>query len=169
MRRVLVPVDDTRNSEFAVRHVITQFMNNSAMEIHLLNVQEPFSSYLTRFLSRQNVRDYHQDEAAKALRPIRQLLDGFGLPYAVHIEIGERAECIAATARRLRCDQIVMSAARKNSLTRLVENSTTNRVLELTPVPVEVIAGDAVSRWERYGIPAGLGTLIALILAAVAD
>jgi len=34
---------------------------------------------------------------------------------------------------------------------------------------IEVIAGDAVSRWERYGIPAGLGTLIALVLAAVAD
>jgi hypothetical protein len=36
-------------------------------------------------------------------------------------------------------------------------------------VPVEVIAGDAVSRWERYGIPAGVGGLIALLLAAAAD
>jgi hypothetical protein len=62
-----------------------------------------------------------------------------------------------------------MSAARKNSLTRLVENSTTNRVLELTSVPVEVIVGDSVSRWERYGIPAGLGTALALLLAAAAD
>jgi hypothetical protein len=62
-----------------------------------------------------------------------------------------------------------MSAARKNSLTRLVENSTTNRVLELTPVPVEIVAGDSVSKWERYGIPASVGTLIALLLAAAAD
>ena len=38
----------------------------------------------------------------------------------------------------------------------------------LTSVPVEVIAGNAVSPWERYGIPAGLGTLLAL-LAAMAD
>ena len=57
----------------------------------------------------------------------------------------------------------------KNSLTRLVENSTTNRVLELTSVPIEVISGNSVSRWERYGIPAGLGTAIALLLAAAAD
>jgi hypothetical protein len=62
-----------------------------------------------------------------------------------------------------------MSSARKNSLTRLVENSTTNRVLQLTSVPVEVVAGDAVSRWERYGIPAGLGALLALLLAITAD
>jgi hypothetical protein len=34
-------------------------------------------------------------------------------------------------------------------------------------VPVEVIAGEAVSRWERYGIPAGLATGMALLLAAV--
>jgi nucleotide-binding universal stress UspA family protein len=144
-------------------------MNNTEMEIHLLNVQPPLTSYITRFLSRRNVRDYHQDEAAKALRPVRQILDGFGVPYAVHIEVGEKAEAITGTAHRLRCDHIVMSAARKNSLTRLVENSTTNRVLELTSVPVEIIAGNAVSRWERYGIPAGIGTLIALLFAAAVD
>ena len=169
MNRVLVPVDGSRNSEFAVRHVVRQFMNNTAMEIHLLNVQAPLSSYITRFLSRKNVRDYHHDEAEKALRPARQILDGYGVPYAVHAELGERAECITAAAQHLHCDHIVMSAARKNSLTRLVENSTTNRVLELTPVPVEIIAGDSVSRWERYGIPAGLGTLLALLFAAVVD
>jgi Ca2+-transporting ATPase len=169
MTKVLVPVHGSRNCEFAVRHVVRQFMNNTAMEIHLLNVQAPLTSYITRFLSRKNVRDYHHDEAAKALRPLRQILDGYGVPYAVHVEIGERAEVITAAARRLHCDHIVMSAARKNSLTRLVENSTTNRVLELTPVPVEIIPGDSVSRWERYGIPAGLGTLLALLFAAAAD
>jgi hypothetical protein len=52
---------------------------------------------------------------------------------------------------------------------RPTENSTTNRMLELTSVPLEVIPGDAVSRWERYGIPAGLGTLLALLFAAAAD
>ena len=167
--KVLIPVHGSRNCEFAVRHIVRQFMNNTAMEIHLLNVQPPFSSYITRFVSRKNVRDYHRDEAEKALGPSRQILDSFGIPYAVHVEIGERAECITGAAHRLRCDQIVMSTARKNSLTRLVENSTTNRVLEITSVPVEVIAGDAVSRWERYGIPAGLGTAIALLIAALAD
>jgi nucleotide-binding universal stress UspA family protein len=169
MTKVLIPVDGSRNSEFALRHVVRQFMNNTAMEIHLLNVQQPLSSYITRFVSRKSVRDYHHDEAEKALRPARQILDSLGIPYAVHVELGPRAETITGTAHRLRCDHIVMSAARKNTLTRLVENSTTNRVLELTSVPVEIIAGDSVSKWERYGIPASLGTLIALLLAAAAD
>jgi hypothetical protein len=42
-------------------------------------------------------------------------------------------------------------------------------VLELTPVPVEVIAGDAVSRIERYGIPVGISTILGLTLFAAAD
>ena len=59
-----------------------------------------------------------------------------------------------------------MSTARKDSLTRLVEDSVTNKVLELTSVPVELIAGDAVSKFERYGIPAVLAAALALLLTA---
>ena len=95
------------------------------------------------------------------------MIDGFSIPYSVHAEVGERAKTITDTARRLRCDHIVMSTARKNSLTRLVEDSVTNKVIEMTSVPVEVIAGDAVSKWERYGIPAGIGAVLALMMAAV--
>jgi len=168
MLRVLIPVDGSRNCQFAVKHVIKEFMNNTAMEIHLLNVQTPFTKDVARFVSRKNLHDYHRDEAAKALGPVKQMLDGFSIPYSAHAEVGEKAKVITDMARRLRCDHIVMSTARKNSLTRLVENSVTNKVLALTSVPVEMIAGDAVSKWERYGIPAGVGALLALMLS-VAD
>ena len=169
MRRILIPVDSSRNCQFAVKHVIKEFMNNTAMEIHLLNVQPPFTRDIARFVSRKSLHDYHRDEAEKALGPIKQMLDGFSIPYSVHAEVGERAKTIADAARRLRCDQIVMSTARKNSLTRLVENSVTNKVIELTSVPVEVIAGDSVSKFERYGIPAGIGAALALLALAAGD
>jgi Ca2+-transporting ATPase len=164
--KTLIPVSGTPNCELAVRHVVKQFMNNTAMEVHLLNVQLPLPQYVARFLARAAVRSWHQDQAEKALAPVRKLLDGFGVPYTVHVEVGDKAECITALARRLRADHIVMATARKNSLTRWVESSVTNQVLELTTVPVEVLSGDGVSRWERYGIPAGLGALIAVLIAA---
>ena len=166
MLKILIPVDGSRNCQFAVKHIIKEFMSNTAMEIHLLNVQPPFSSYIARFVSRKSLHDYHRDEAQKALGPIKQMLDGFSIPYSAHAEVGEKANVITDTARRLNCDHIVMSTARKNSLTRLVEDSVTNRVLELTSVPVEVIAGDAMSKVERYGIPAALAAMLALLLAA---
>lgn len=166
MLKILVPVDGSPNCRFAVKHVIKEFMNNTAMEIHLLNVQPPFSRDIARFVSGKSLHDHHRDEAEKALGPIRQMLDGFSIPYSVHAEVGERARSIAEAARRLHCDHIVMSTARKNSLTRMVENSVMNKVLTLTTVPVEVIAGDAVSKWERYGIPAAIGTAAALLMFA---
>jgi nucleotide-binding universal stress UspA family protein len=168
MLKILVPVAGTRNDRFAVQDVIKRFMNNSAMEVHLLNVQTPFSADIAHFTSRKSRHDYHREQADRALAPAMAMLDKFSIPYAVHREVGDRAKVITDAARRLHCDEIVMATARKNSLTRLVENSVTDKVLELTSVPVEIIAGDSMSKWERYGIPAAIGTGLATILA-IAD
>jgi len=91
------------------------------------------------------------------------------VPYSTHTRVGDKAAIIVDEVRRLECNRIVMSTARKNSLTRMLEDSTTNRVLERTSVPVEVIAGESVSKIERYGLPAGLGAALALLIAAAAD
>jgi nucleotide-binding universal stress UspA family protein len=165
--KVLIPIDGSPNSQHAVRHVVRRFMNDSTMEVHLLNVQPRFSHDVARFTDKHNLREYHHAESEKALGPCMQLLDKFGVPYAVHMEVGDMAECITETARRLHCDEIVMSTSRKNSLTRLLENSITNRVLEISSVPVEIVPGEPASPWERYGIPAALAGLVALMFAAV--
>ena len=165
MTRILIPVGGTRNDSFAVQHVIKRFLNNTAMEVHLVNVQKPFSAYVAQFSSRRNRHDYHREQAEKALAPARAMLDKFSIPYAVHMEVGDKAALITETARRLRADEIVLATSRKNSLTRWVESSVTDRVLELTPVPVEVIAGDSMSNWERYGIPSAIAAAAAMALA----
>ena len=167
MIRVLVPVDASPNARRAVRHVIAEFRKKPAMEIHLLNIQPPFSRHVAQFASRRNRAAFHREQGEKALAPARLMLEEAGVAHSVHIEIGSRAQVIAREARRLKCDRIVMATARKNSLTRMLEDSVTNEVLELTTVPVEVIAGDAVSKWERYGIPAGIGVAFALVYAAI--
>ncbi|MEI6803409.1 MAG: universal stress protein [Burkholderiales bacterium] len=169
MEKVLVPVDGSRNTHHAVRHVINEFRKNGRMEVHLLNVQTPFSKHVAQFISRKTRDSYHRDAAAKALRPIRRMLDAANVEYSFHVEVGRKAELITDTARRLECDHIVMATARKNSLTRMLEASVTNRVLELTTVPVEVIAGDTISKAERYGIPIGVAGAIGLVLLAFAD
>jgi hypothetical protein len=46
----------------------------------------------------------------------------------------------------------------------MLEASTTNRVLERTTVPVEIIAGDSVSTLERVGVPLGLALVAAWLL-----
>ena len=165
MKRLLVPVDGSPNSEGAVRHVVNAFLQDSAMEVHLLNVQPPFSRHIAQFTSRKSRSEWHRDEAEKALAPARALLVRHGIPHSATYKLGERAKLIVDEAKRLRCNQIVMGTARKNSLTRMLQDSTTHRVLELTTVPVELIAGSTMSNLERWGLPAGIGALVALMLA----
>ncbi len=164
--RVLVPVDRTANARNAVRHVIEQSRAGLPVGLHLLDVQPPFSGHVARFAARRGRVDHRGHESEKALRPIRSMLDSAGVPYEVHVQAGPRAQVIAESATRLACDHIVMGAARRNSLTRMLDASVTSRVLELTPIPVEVVAGRAISPIERYGVPAGVGGALALLVIA---
>ena len=169
MSKILVPIDGSRNSQYAVRQVVNEFVKNPAMEIHLLNVQPPFSRHISQFIGRKTRDSFHHDAAEKALRPARQLVEKFGVPYTAHVKVGKKADIIVDEAQRLRCDRIVMSTARKNSLTRMLEDSTTNKVLEKTSVPVEVIAGESISKLERFGLPAGIVAALAFLITAAAD
>ena len=169
MLKVLVPVDTSRNSLHAVRHVINEFLKNPQMEVHVLSVQTPLSRHIAQFVSKRDRTSYYRDQAEAVLGPVRDLLDQHRVPHAMHTEIGHKAEVIADAAKRLHCDHIVIGTARQNSLTRMVESSVTNRVLELTTVPVEVIVGDSISKLERFGIPAGIGTGLAALLLLAAD
>ena len=166
MLKILVPVDGSRNALHAVRHVIAEYRRHPGFEVHLLNVQAPFSRHVSRFVARGDRDAHHKAQAEAVLAPLREMLESASVPFAQHVRVGRRAETIADEAKRLRCDHIVLATARKNSLTRMVESSVTNRVLDLTSVPVEVVVGDSVSKLERYGIPlglgAGLGTLMIL-------
>ncbi|MDQ3026125.1 MAG: universal stress protein [Pseudomonadota bacterium] len=169
MKNVLLPIGNSRNARFAVRRAIQEYLENPALDIHLLNVQMPLSRHIAQFLGQRTRDEYHRDQAAIALKPAVDLLQQHNIPYTRHIRSGDRAMIIAAEAERLHCDHIIMATARKNSLTRMLEDSTTSRVLELTKVPVELVAGDEVSRVERFGVPAGIGTAIALMIAAAVD
>lgn len=162
--RILVPVDGTRNSQHAVRHVIRSNQGRGGLEVHLLNVQTPLSRNVAQFVDQRIRTGYYRDKAEKALRSMHKLLDSAGIPHSTHMEIGNKAEIIAKTAKRLGCRQIVMATARKNSLTRMLESSVTNQVLEQATVPVEVVPGDSVSSLDRYGVPAVVAIVIGLML-----
>jgi len=169
MLKILVPVDGSRNAQHAVRHVIAEFRKNPGFEVHLLNVRTPFSKHVARFTAKEDRDAHHKAEADKVLAPLRKMLADVRVPFAEHVRVGERAETIADEAKRLNCDHIVLATARKNSFTRMVEASVTNKVLDLTSVPVEVVVGDSVSKLERYGIPVGIGAGLGALVLLAAD
>jgi len=166
MLKVLVPVDGSKNGLLAVRHAIDEYRRHHEMVIHLFNVQPRLSRHISRFVSRGERHAYMHDRADAALAGAAELVRAAGVPFHTHWASGARADEICRIATRLGVQRIVMGTARKNSITRMLEDSVTHRVLETTPVPVEVITGDAVSRWERWGLPAGVLGAGGLLLLA---
>ncbi|WP_374565581.1 universal stress protein [Ideonella sp.] len=166
--KVLVPIDNSANALRAVRHAMAEYQRDHELELHLLNVQPTLSRHVARYLSRHDRSAWHHAQAEAAMTDAKALLDRAGVPYQTHWMVGDRAHAICQTAKHLRAHHIVMGTARKNSITRMLEDSVTHRVLEDTPVPVEVVAGEAVSRLERWGVPVGaLSVATGLIWLAV--
>lgn len=163
MTTLLLPCDGSPNALIAVSHAIQAFRRGDARMIHLLNVQPPFSAHIARHVSRELRADFHRECADEALAEARRMLDDAAVPHGLHMEVGDKAQCIADAARRLRCDRVLIGTARKSALVRAVEDSLTSRLIERCSVPVEVIGGTPAGLIERVGVPAGLGAGLALL------
>jgi nucleotide-binding universal stress UspA family protein len=164
--RVLIPVDGSDYSLQAVSHVVNRAAVTPGLDVHLLHVRTPLSKHVAWFVSKNHREGWHRDMATRAMRSACELLDQRRIPYTVHVDLGTRAEVIAREAERLKVDRIVMGTARKNSLTRLFEDSVSSKVLDTAPVPVEIIAGQSTSSLERVGVPAGIAAALAVIVTS---
>jgi YjbE family integral membrane protein len=155
MLKVLMPIDGSANALRAVRHVMAEYRRHHELAVHLLNVQPRLHRHLARLVSRRDITAWQQQRAEAALAGACAELTRAGVPFETHWVAGDRATEICRAAERLEVHHIVIGTARKNTLTRMLEDSVTDSVLEATPVPVEVIVGEAVSSWERWGVRAG--------------
>lgn len=167
--RVVVPVLDSVNALPAVRHLARELMRGERMEVHLVQVRTPLPHHVARWIPGRERAAFHRDAAERALAPARNVLDRCHIRYAVHLELGDRAAAIVAAARRLRADRIVLGAARDNTLTRFVEDAVIEKVIHAAPMPVDVVAGRAVSRVERLGVPIGLSAALGLLCLRLGD
>lgn len=159
MLKVLVPVDGSLPAMGAVRHAVAECQRHGDLELHLLNVQVRLPRHVTRFLGRGTRHEWAQQRADAALGSARELLQQSGVPFVSHWASGERVAAICDTAQRLGVHHIVLGSARHRSIARVFENSVTQRLLEQSPVPVEVVADGMASRWAAWGLPTG--TLLA--------
>jgi nucleotide-binding universal stress UspA family protein len=142
MKRVLIPIDGSDCALRAVALVIGKralYLSPDDLEIHLINVQAPFSSDISRFASHQQISEFHRQQSEEALRGARQLLDAAGIKYRCHIEVGHIAETITEHASALACDQIVMGTHGRGAFKELVMGSIPLKVLALTSVPVLLV------------------------------
>jgi YjbE family integral membrane protein len=111
LQHVLLAVDGSENSAQAVRYVIgvrEDLRNPEALDVHLLNVQRPVSGEISRFVPGENLKEYHLEGSEAALAPARALLDAAGLKVQEHRRVGDPAPTIAAVAKEIGSDLVVM-------------------------------------------------------------
>ena len=140
MLKVLVPVDGSKTSERAVKHVIELSKEHKAMEVHLLNTQEQADAWeVRRFLKPAEIRRTQLEHGAEALRTARALLDRARVRYESHVLIGDPADKIVQFAKRGRFGKIVMGTHGRGSMAGLLMGSVASKVLHLANVPVTLV------------------------------
>lgn len=164
MRKILVPVDGSRQGLAAVRAAIAEGRDHID-RIDLVNVQPLMNRHIARFLPWRDRQGWRDERAARAFESARRLVETAGIACRTHAVAGPLAPSIAEVARRQGAHEIVLGATRRGPLGQLFRNSVSARLLEMSRVPVRVVPTGPASVLERVAIPVGLGMAL-LALAA---
>lgn len=168
MNKVLIPVDDSNNALLALRHAINTYGKDSHTEIHICNVQPKIYRHIGKFVSKKTIHEWQEERAYFAAKSAAEFLEKSGVSFSFTHVTGDKGKALHDEATRLGCSRIVIGSAKKNTLSRLFENSTTAKLLEISDIPVEVVTGKTLPALERWGIPAlGAGAATALMVAVI--
>jgi len=140
MRSLLVPVDGSPPSLRALDYAIAEVKAlGDGASIHLVNVQHPVPSAVSDFVGRNNIDDFHREEAEKEIAAARQKLTESGVTFRTALLVGSPPESIAQYCKSNGIDEIIMGRRGLNRLTGLLLGAVSTRVLALVEQPVTLI------------------------------
>ncbi|MEK6420328.1 MAG: universal stress protein [Burkholderia gladioli] len=143
MLKLLVPVGHSPRALQAVRHAAFLYRERCASEVVLLNVQPPLGgsrgdAFHTHRELDQIVRAAARHDLAAAIEILRDA----GVQHSVTMCFGATADAIARSALEHHCDEIVLTAPRRDPLhrlARLLGFGLHDRLMRLTRVPVTAV------------------------------
>jgi YjbE family integral membrane protein len=170
VQQILLPIIASQQSLSAVKSIIQKHLRSGAakdsMFVHLLHVAPRFGKRVTKHLPAGARSRFIQDSAEGAVVPATKLLEQAGIQYQIHLASNNAiADTIISTAKRLGCSQIVVGTQRNNAVSRMLNNSVTGRLLANSEVPVEVVLHGQASLMQRWGLPAGAGAAMIVMIA----
>jgi len=164
--KILIPVDASQAALAPVDRLAALQRRGARHEALVLNVQPRFHRHISGF-SRRADRDALRAERSRAAmaEAIERLADA-GVPFRAMTDLGRPAERIAAVAEAERVDEVMIGVGRHPAWLRFVNPSIAQEVMELTDIPVTVLARGRAGTFERFALPAGLAGLAVLLYAA---
>ena len=111
MTSVLVPIEEGRSPQAAIRHAIALY-RQEPVRIYLLNVRTPLPSYVAQFIPDAEREGFYRDNGMTALAPAIRLLEDAGIAHRDHVLVGNKAETIVEFAREHHCARIIVDRPR---------------------------------------------------------
>ena len=141
MARILMPYDGSQSSKRALDHVIRSYADAAAVELVLINVQEPpvmFGDYLTASMVEQidsGQRSYGDSLLQEAIARLKEA----GIQVRAEVIVGNIADSIVAHAVEKLCDSIVMGTRGMGSFGNLLLGSVASKVIHQADMPVTLV------------------------------
>ncbi len=138
--KIVLPVDGSEFTKKALAFLVThENLCGPDVELVVLNVQTPLPPRVKTMVGAAAVKDYHQEEASKVLKPIERFLDKHKLNYRSSWTVGSAAQEVIRTVEREHAHMIIMGTHGHGLLGRAVMGSVAQRVLADAHVPVLLV------------------------------
>lgn len=136
MRKVLLPVDGSEQSDRAVRWLADFIGERGPVEIHIANIEPEPVAWQTHGMEPEAIDAHLSAVGHHAVRSAQEILKAAGVAYHTHLARGDVAQSIVALADKLGCDTIAMGTHGLGAIAGLAMGSVTRKVLHLSRVPV---------------------------------
>lgn len=127
----LVAVDGSAHSLRATGEAIRLARELRSAALHLVHIHS--------WMSKEAAEAELVRRGWAATAGARAQLDAAGLPWSLHVALGECAEQIVAIASRLGCHGIVIGSRGLGATQSLLVGSVAQQVIHLSPIPVLVV------------------------------
>lgn len=163
--KILIPVDVSQAALAPVDHLAALVRRGVKIEALVLNVQRRFPQYIARFTSRADRDALRAERSRAAMAQAIERLSQAGVSFRAMTELGTPAERIAAVAEREDVDEVMIGVGRHPAWLRWANPSIAQNVMDLTDIPVTLLARGRAGAFERFVLPAGLAGLAVLLYA----
>jgi nucleotide-binding universal stress UspA family protein len=135
--KILIPVDDSKHSEQALKHGIS-LAEMSGAKLIVLHCHRPVPTGLGEPNFQKAIDDATRESYAVLEKQTANFKDT-NVSYEEKIIGGSTAKSIKAVAETENCDLIIMGSKGKSNLEGLVVGSVTHKVLHTVQCPVLVV------------------------------
>jgi nucleotide-binding universal stress UspA family protein len=138
--KILLAADESPFTMKALKFLAAhEGLAGSSGDLLVLNVQPPMPHGVTGMVGSRVVADYQNEEAEKALAPLREFLGGLSIPFRCVWVVGHPVDEILRTAKAEKVDLVAMGTHGHGSFAGMVMGSVSQRVTAACEVPVLLV------------------------------